>query len=146
MKWNMKYIKQLESDGRIRGYVLHKKEAAEEVPGRIVTKHFAKRSKEKDWIGWNLLVWCESHCVQLMEEYRFDPERKWRADYAIPELKLLIEYEGLFSDRSRHTTASGFTGDTEKYNQAQALGWTVLRFTALNYKTMIAALNKHKKR
>lgn len=27
-------------------------------------------------------------------EYRFDPTRKWRADFALPELGILIEVEG----------------------------------------------------
>jgi len=50
---------------------------------------------------------------------------------AIPALKVAVEYEGIYG-KSRHTTMSGYTGDCEKYNEAQILGWRVLRFTAKN--------------
>ena len=46
------------------------------------------------------------------------------------------------SKKSRHVTAKGFTGDTEKYNAAQSLDWKVLRYTVLNYETLICELNK----
>lgn len=74
-------------------------------------------------------------------EYAFHPERKWRFDFAIPELKIGIEYEGLLSDKSRHTTVKGYTNDSEKYNAAQMLGWRVLRYTAINYKQLASDLN-----
>jgi very-short-patch-repair endonuclease len=70
------------------------------------------------------------HDVQT--EYKFHPTRRWRFDIAIPELKIAIEYEGIAGRKSRHTTMSGYTGDCEKYNEAQILGWRVLRFTAKN--------------
>ena len=75
-------------------------------------------------------------------EYKFHPERKWRFDFAIPELKVGIEYEGLISEKSRHTTVTGFTNDAEKYNAAQAIGWRVLRYTALNYRNLGKDLNE----
>ena len=78
------------------------------------------------------------------KELKFHPERKWRFDFAIPEMKVAIEYEGLMSEKSRHTTISGFTNDSEKYNAAQALGWKVLRYTALNYKNLSNDLNQIK--
>ena len=74
-------------------------------------------------------------------EYSFHPERKWRFDFAIPEMKIAIEYEGLMSEKSRHTTITGFTNDSEKYNAAQILGWRVLRYTALNYMSLGEDLN-----
>lgn len=74
-------------------------------------------------------------------EFKFHPKRKWRFDFCIPELKIAIEYEGLMSEKSRHTTITGFTNDSEKYNAAQILGWRVLRYTALNYKSLSEDLN-----
>lgn len=112
--------------------------------GRIVAKHFTKRaSKEKDWMGWNLLYWCNEKAVTLEEEYRFMEDRRFRFDWAIPSLKIAIEYEGLFSEKSGHTTPKGYTKDADKYNSAQQLGWIVLRFTPLNYKNLLAELNKN---
>lgn len=67
-------------------------------------------------------------------EYKFSETRQFRFDFAIPELKIAIEYEGVFSDKSRHTTVHGYSKDAEKYNLASSLGWKVLRYTATNYK------------
>ena len=65
-------------------------------------------------------------------EFRFHARRKWRFDFAWPELKIACEYEGLFSRKSGHTTISGYTADLEKYNAAALDGWAVYRFMAHN--------------
>jgi hypothetical protein len=75
----------------------------------------------------------EKSGLDFKSEFRFDEKRKFRFDWAIPELKIACEYEGIFSDKSGHTTISGFSKDVEKYNLAAAQGWTVLRYTAINY-------------
>lgn len=62
-------------------------------------------------------------------EYRFHPQRKWRADFAIVEVKLLIEVEGGTWTQGRHTRGKGYQADLEKYNTATVLGWSLLRFT-----------------
>lgn len=89
--------------------------------------------KEKGKLEWALKVFCDEHGYTYEREYKFHPIRKWRYDYFIPELKAAIEYEGLMSEKSGHTTITGYTSDTEKYNAANALGHKVLRYTALNY-------------
>lgn len=65
-------------------------------------------------------------------EYRFDTVRRWRFDWAIPELKLAIEYEGQAyrGGKSGHNTIAGYAKDCEKYNRAEMDGWMILRFTA----------------
>ena len=75
-------------------------------------------------------------------EFKFHPKRKWRFDFCIPELKIAIEYEGLMSEKSRHTTITGYSKDMEKINAAQKLGWVVLQYTPLNYKNMLNDLNE----
>jgi very-short-patch-repair endonuclease len=62
-------------------------------------------------------------------EYKFHPVRKWRFDYANPDLKIAVEVEGGIWTNGRHTTGSGFAGDMVKYNEAVVLGWHLLRFT-----------------
>jgi len=66
-------------------------------------------------------------------EYRFRPTgRRWRFDYAWPELALAVEVEGGTwgkKKKSGHTTGSGFEKDCEKYNAAALDGWAVLRYT-----------------
>lgn len=72
----------------------------------------------------------EARLPAPVREHRFHPRRKWRFDFAWPREKLAVEVEGGVWTRGRHTRGSGFVKDTEKYNAAAALGWTVLRFTA----------------
>lgn len=64
-----------------------------------------------------------------VREYRFAPPRKWRFDYAWPDLKIALEVEGGVWTRGRHTRGAGFLKDVEKYNAAASLGWLVLRCT-----------------
>lgn len=69
-------------------------------------------------------------------EHRFDKKRRFRFDWAIPTLMIAIEYEGIFSDKSRHLTVSGYSRDCIKYNLAILRGWRVLRYTSDNYKNL----------
>lgn len=70
--------------------------------------------------------------IHYTKEYKFLENRKFKFDFAIPEKKIAIEYEGLMSAKSRHTSVIGYTNDCEKYNLAVLNGWRVLRFTALS--------------
>ncbi len=62
-------------------------------------------------------------------EYRFDPDRAWRVDWAWPEHRLALEVEGGVWTRGRHTRPSGYLKDLEKYNRLAVLGWRLLRTT-----------------
>jgi len=77
-----------------------------------------------------------------VNEFEFHPTRKWMFDHCIPKIKLAWEYEGLMSKKSRHTTATGYTGDCSKYNAAQKLGWIVLRYTTINASDSIRDLDE----
>jgi len=74
--------------------------------------------------------------VPMVKEYKFLPNRRFKFDFALIHHKIAIEYEGLVSEKSRHTTITGYTRDTEKYNLALLNGWRVLRYTALNYQNL----------
>ena len=63
-------------------------------------------------------------------EYRFHPTRRWRFDYAWPEIKLAVEVHGGTYTNGRHTRGGGFTVDREKMNEAAICGWTVLEVTS----------------
>lgn len=65
-----------------------------------------------------------------VREYRFDQTRRWRADFAFLEAKLLIEVEGGIWTNGRHSRGKGFEDDCEKYNAMTIQGWRLLRFTA----------------
>lgn len=62
-------------------------------------------------------------------EFRFHPTRRWRFDFAYPDIKLAIEIEGGTWIGGRHIHPIGFEKDCEKYNAATILGWRVLRCT-----------------
>lgn len=118
-----------------------KKARKNAIGGRLVTKFYATRSEEKNHIQLVLIAFAQKNGLQLYEEYRFTEDRGWRFDWCIPALNLAIEYEGLMSEKSGHTTITGYTKDTDKYNRAAVEGWSVIRVTALNYKTLIDQLN-----
>ncbi|MBS3945298.1 MAG: hypothetical protein KGZ42_07365 [Melioribacter sp.] len=64
-------------------------------------------------------------------EFRFHPVRKWRFDFALPNKKVAIEFEGgVFLPKARHTSMVGYSKDVEKYREAVLHGWKVLRYTA----------------
>jgi hypothetical protein len=79
-------------------------------------------------------------------EYRFHPKRKWRLDWAFPcddngvAVKVGLEIDGgAFAGKpcafcgqrkgGRHNRGAGFLKDICKLNEAQILGWKVLRCT-----------------
>ncbi len=102
-----------------------------------------KVSIEKQTIELFLKQFKEKGLIEnYVTELQFDEVRKFRFDWAIPSLKIGLEYEGIMSAKSRHTTISGYSKDIEKYNLAITLGWRVLRYTAKNYKDLETDLNK----
>ena len=62
-------------------------------------------------------------------EYRFAPPRRWRFDFAWPEIRLALEIEGGTWVRGRHNRPGGYAKDLEKYNTATLMEWRLLRFT-----------------
>lgn len=92
-----------------------------------------KNSKEKQHISNVLFTACIDKKIKYETEYKFLETRKFRFDWAIPSHKIAIEYEGIFANKSRHTSVTGYTNDCEKYNLATQNGWKVLRYTAKNY-------------
>lgn len=66
--------------------------------------------------------------LKYEREYKFAPGRRYRADFAFPAQKLLVECEGGIWSGGRHTTGTGFRADTLKYNLAVSLGFRVLRY------------------
>ncbi len=72
-------------------------------------------------------LWQRWEGPALEREYKFSSARRWRADYAHPATKTLIELEGGIYSGGRHVRAEGYRNDVEKYNAAAMLGYTVLR-------------------
>lgn len=72
---------------------------------------------------------CAAYKLEVEREYQFNPDRKWRFDFAVPGKKLGVEIEGGIWTQGRHNRGSGYEKDLRKYNSAARLGWIVLRFT-----------------
>jgi very-short-patch-repair endonuclease len=71
---------------------------------------------------WNLLA---PDLPQPVKELRFDSAREWRFDRCwIPE-RVVVECEG----NQHWRQVERYHRDIEKYNQASAQGWTLLRCT-----------------
>ena len=62
-------------------------------------------------------------------EYRFAPPRRYRADFAYPEQKILVEVQGGIYTRGAHSRGIGLERDYEKLNLAQILGYKVFQFS-----------------
>lgn len=74
-----------------------------------------------------LRLWKAVDGPELEREFRFDPGRRWRADFAHLESWSLIEIEGGIWINGRHNRAAGFNADLEKYLEAGLVGWRVFR-------------------
>lgn len=131
--WTQKHIEELAAKGKIRGFK---------------TSTFQKgtnsnKSAALAWLDKNLSYWSKENGLKMEKEYRFDGVRRYRFDYAWPEIMTALEFEGgVFMKRSGHNTAAGLTRDSDKYNLATVQGWRVIRFTALNYSKAIRILNE----
>ncbi len=65
----------------------------------------------------------------MVREHRFHANRKWRMDFAWPDLMVALEVEGVTYQGGRHQRVDGFTQDCIKYNQATLRGWRLIRAT-----------------
>lgn len=106
-----------------------KKKGSTQLPGQMC--------QQAQWMWGQLVAWSLSSGIPVAKEHYFHPVRKWRFDFAVPDKMIAIEYEGLMSEKSGHTTLTGYTKDTEKYREASMLGWTILRYTVKNYKKFL---------
>lgn len=117
-----------------------------------------KKKSLEDVLHDELLSMGFEYEKDFKREYRFFSERRWRADFAFPELMLLVEVEGgiwgkkincqkcgsvVKGARSvgRHNRAKGYTEDRNKYNRAQILGWMVISVTTEHLKEASCVVN-----
>jgi very-short-patch-repair endonuclease len=98
--------------------------------------------KEVQWIHWQLKYWCIEKGIRLEKEFKFAKGRRYRADFALPDQMIIVEYQGLNSAKSGHSTLMGYTRDTERMKMANDLGYRVLYYTVLNYQNVLQDLEK----
>ncbi len=61
-------------------------------------------------------------------QFKFHPERRFRYDFAWPQIKLCVDIQGGGFSGGRHSRGIGQEGDHDKANEAQRLGYDVLQF------------------
>lgn len=62
-------------------------------------------------------------------EFRWNPDRKYRADFAWPDHNLILEVQGGAWVTGGHNRPAGYLRDLERHNAATILGWRVLYCT-----------------
>lgn len=106
----------------------------------MTVEEYRKISKKKPRKKPAGLIFIEAELIRAgityETEFRFAKPRLFRADIHLIGKNILIEYEGLMAEKSRHTSLKGYTVDCEKYNLAVYLGFKVFRYTVLNYKNI----------
>lgn len=128
------------SAGKIRGYSIPDKKVkgVQVVAGGENVARSGKKTAKSEQIPHkqmaHIIGVLENLKVEYRTEYEFDDVRKFRFDVAILHLMLAVEYEGVGSKVSRHTTRKGYMRDCEKYTLAAVNGWRVLRYTYKDYK------------
>jgi very-short-patch-repair endonuclease len=68
-------------------------------------------------------------------EFQFHPVRRWRADFAWQDQKILVEIQGGLYGRFKGRHVTQVEADYEKINAAQVIGYRVFQFghRALNH-------------
>ena len=74
-------------------------------------------------------LWAAANGPTLTPEYKFHPDRQWRADYCHEPTRTLIELEGGTWAGGRHTRGKGYAEDCAKYLAAVVTGYAVVRLT-----------------
>lgn len=68
--------------------------------------------------------------IQVEPEFYFAKPRKFRSDWRVKGLPVLIEYDGgIFSCKASHSSIGGILRDIEKMNMAAIAGYIVIRVT-----------------
>lgn len=66
--------------------------------------------------------------TRAFREYRFNLQRKWRMDWAVPEIKCAIELDGGLFVKGAHANPAAIRANYEKLNDAAKRGWRVWRY------------------
>lgn len=88
----------------------------------------ANDKKDEFLHWWHLLA---KGAPEPKTEFLFAKEfkRRFRADFAWPETRVIVEIDGGAYVRGRHTRGVGFESDCKKFNMAAAMKYRVFRFT-----------------
>lgn len=116
-------------------------DAKEPPKARLFREQKEYTSEGKQFIYLALQSFADQMHTKLTTEYKFHSKRKFRFDFCLEELMIAVEYEGIYSETSRHTFFTGFNRDCRKYNLAVLCGYRLLRYTAKTYKDIVDDLS-----
>lgn len=95
-------------------------------------------------------IWEKYNIPGPIPEYQFCLERRWRIDYAWPNIGygIALEIEGGIYKGGRHISPKGFIKDMEKYNKMAEYGWILLRYEPnhIDFFQIRNTINKQRKR
>lgn len=84
--------------------------------------------------------------LEPVKQFRFHAERRWRLDFAFPDMRIGVEVDGgIFAAENgtvagRHARGMGRCNDFEKRNAAAELGWLILCYGPPQVRSGEAAL------
>lgn len=71
-----------------------------------------------------------------VREVLFAHPRRWRFDFAYPELMIAVEYQGgNYNGKGAHNSITGLQRDYEKFTEAALRGWTLILIDAKSVTT-----------
>ena len=110
------------------------KNGLKEKKPRLASAKDNKYKRELDLIFMSLRLGVE-------REYKFHPTRKWRWDYALPAIKVCVEYQGLnfgHGGASGHQTIKGIVAENWKYSEGAIDGWCIVLINAVSIESGLA--------
>lgn len=73
-----------------------------------------------------VVQWFKTFGLEPEPEFRFDPTRKWRFDFAFLDSKVALEVQGGLFTGGRHSRGAALLKEHEKLNAAACAGWRIL--------------------
>ena len=67
--------------------------------------------------------------IEFVQQHAYAPPRKFRADFAFPYARLLVEVQGGVYSKNAHGSITGILADIDRLNTATLAGFRLLRFT-----------------
>ena len=67
--------------------------------------------------------------VDMVQQYKFHPTRRWQMDFAHVETRTAVEIDGGEFVQGAHNRGARMANDYEKRNSATEMGWAVFQLT-----------------
>ncbi len=88
-----------------------------------------KTSKQAVLVNQFRSIWYSICEINLEEEFKFHPNRRFKCDFCHLPTRTCIEIEGgIFNPKGGHSSVTGILRDIEKYNELNFLGFRLFRF------------------